>query len=84
MSEDFLKLNYITIIDEITRFITEQVKSRKKNGLVMGLSGGLDSSVCLVLASRAIQRNRIMGLIMPERGLTPKKTLKMLVTWQKR
>lgn len=75
MSEDFLNLNYNTITDEITRFITEQVRSRKKNGLVMGLSGGLDSSVCLVLASRAIQRNRIMGLIMPERGLTPKKDI---------
>ena len=75
MSEDFLNLNYNTIIDEITRFISEQVRSRKKNGVVMGLSGGLDSSVCLVLASRSIQRNKIMGLIMPERGLTPKKDI---------
>jgi NAD+ synthetase len=75
MSEDILNLNYNTIIDEITRFIKEQVRSRKKNGLVMGLSGGLDSSVCLVLASKAIQRNRIMVLIMPERGLTPKKDI---------
>jgi NAD+ synthase len=75
MSEDFLNLNYNTIIDEITRFISEQVRSRKKNGLVMGLSGGLDSSVCLVVASRSIQRNRILGLIMPERGLTPKKDM---------
>jgi NAD+ synthase len=75
MSEDILNLNYNTIIDEIARFITQQVRSRKKNGLVMGLSGGLDSSVCLVLASKAIQRNRIMVLIMPERGLTPKKDI---------
>jgi NAD+ synthase len=75
MSEDTLNLNYNTIIDEITRFITEQVRARKKNGLVMGLSGGLDSSVCLVLASKAIQRNRILGLIMPEKGLTPKKDI---------
>lgn len=35
------------------------------------LSGGLDSSVCLVLAAKALDKNRIMGLIMPERGFTP-------------
>jgi NAD+ synthase len=69
MSEYF---DYKKAINQITRFISEQVRRRKKNGIVIGLSGGLDSCVCLVLASRAIQRNRIMGLIMPERGLTPK------------
>jgi NAD+ synthase len=73
MSEYFLDLNYKKVINEITRFISEQVRSRNKNGVVIGLSGGLDSCVCLVLASRAIERNRIMGLIMPEKGLTPKK-----------
>lgn len=55
----------------ITKFISENVKSRKKSGVVIGLSGGLDSSVCLVLADKAPDKNRIMGLIMPERGFTP-------------
>jgi NAD+ synthase len=72
MSEYF---DYKTAINEITRFISEQVRWSKKNGIVIGLSGGLDSCVCLVLASRAIQSIRIMGLIMPERGLTPNKDI---------
>lgn len=71
MSQDFLALNYEKIVRQITKFISEQVRSRKKNGVVIGLSGGLDSSVCLVLASKALGRNRIFGLIMPERGQTP-------------
>lgn len=75
MSHDFLSLNYEKIVHQITKFISEQVKSRKKNGVVIGLSGGLDSSVCLVLASKALAKNRIFGLIMPERGQTPQKDI---------
>jgi NAD+ synthase len=71
MSDPFLILDYEKVIEKITRFISGQVRSRKKNGVVVGLSGGIDSSVCVVLASRAIENNKIIGLIMPERGLTP-------------
>ena len=72
MTGDFLKLDYGKAIEKITEFISNEVKSRKKSGVVVGLSGGLDSSVCVVLASRALQDNKIIGLIMPEKGLTPK------------
>lgn len=75
MSHNFLSLNYEKIVHQITKFISEQVKSRKKNGVVIGLSGGLDSSVCLVLAYKALGKNRIFGLIMPERGQTPQKDI---------
>jgi len=75
MSHDFLSLNYEKIVHQITKFISEQVKSRKKNGVVIGISGGLDSSVCLVLASKALAKNRIFCLIMPERGQTPQKDI---------
>lgn len=71
MSQDFMSVDYEKITLRITKFISENVKSRKKSGVVIGLSGGLDSSVCLVLAAKALDKNRIMGLIMPERGFTP-------------
>jgi NAD+ synthase len=71
MSDDFLILDYKKVIKKITSFISDEVRSRKKNGVVVGLSGGLDSSVCIALASRAIENKKIIGLMMPERGLTP-------------
>ena len=43
--------------------------------MVIGLSGGLDSSVCLVTALQSAGKNRIFGLIMPERGQTPQKDI---------
>lgn len=75
MSLDFTHTDYEKIAFRITRFISENVKSREKKGVVIGLSGGLDSSVCLVLAARALSKSRILGLIMPERGVTPQEDI---------
>jgi NAD+ synthase len=75
MSQDFTTLNYEKIVARVTKFISEQIKSRKKKGVVIGLSGGLDSSVCLMLAAKALDRSKIMVLIMPERGFTPQKDI---------
>lgn len=39
----------------------------RRRGLVVGLSGGIDSSVTAALAVRAVGRERVFGLLMPER-----------------
>ncbi|HEX5920245.1 MAG TPA: NAD+ synthase [Nitrososphaeraceae archaeon] len=75
MSDDFLTLDYGKVAKKITRFISSQVKSRKKNGIVIGLSGGIDSSVCVILACRALTSHGILGLSMPEKHVTPRKDL---------
>jgi NAD+ synthase len=75
MSDDFLTLDYGKVAKKITRFISSQVKSRKKNGIVIGLSGGIDSSVCVILACRALTSQSIIGLSMPEKHVTPQKDL---------
>src|SRR6185369_4949426 len=38
-----------------------------RQGLVVALSGGIDSSVCAALAARALGPQRVLGLLMPER-----------------
>ena len=75
MSDDFLNLDYEKVAKKITRFISSQVKSRRKNGIVIGLSGGIDSSVCVILACRALPRHSIIALSMPEKHLTSQKDL---------
>jgi len=42
-------------------------KTLKRRGIVVGLSGGIDSSVTLALAVRAIGPERVLALLMPER-----------------
>lgn len=38
-----------------------------RRGLVVAISGGIDSSVCAALAVRAVGRERVFGLLLPER-----------------
>ncbi|MBC7217837.1 MAG: NAD(+) synthase [Candidatus Caldatribacterium sp.] len=51
-------------VERIVRWIEEQVRKAQAQGLVFGMSGGIDSSVVAVLAQRACGKN-ILGLIMP-------------------
>lgn len=43
----------------------------KRRGLVVALSGGIDSSVTAALAARAVGPERVFGLLMPERDSSP-------------
>lgn len=39
----------------------------RRRGLIVAISGGIDSSTCLALAVRALGASRVQGLILPER-----------------
>ncbi len=43
----------------------------KRSGAVVGISGGIDSSVCLALAVRAFGPEKVVGIIMPEKDSSP-------------
>lgn len=42
-----------------------------RRGVVLGVSGGIDSSVCAALAARALGPDRVFALLMPERDSSP-------------
>ena len=46
----------------------------RKKGLVLGVSGGIDSSACVALAARALGPERVFALLMPERDSSPQST----------
>jgi NAD+ synthase len=56
------------IVDSIRRGIGESLRRR---GLVVAMSGGIDSSVCAALAVRALGPARVFGLMLPERDSSP-------------
>jgi NAD+ synthase len=56
-----------TIADEL-KVATARVLKRR--GMVVGVSGGVDSALCLALAVRALGPERVIGLLMPERETT--------------
>jgi NAD+ synthase len=56
---------------KIEEFIREQVERFRKNGVILGLSGGIDSTVVAFLAVRALGKGRVFGLIMPDKESSP-------------
>lgn len=59
---------------KIVDFIRVQVKRFGKAGTMVGLSGGLDSSAVAFLCVEALGKERVMGLVLPERDTTPQNT----------
>jgi NAD+ synthase len=58
--------------DRIVTALREHLAtSLKRRGLVIGMSGGVDSSVCAALAVRAVGPKHVFGLFMPERDSDP-------------
>jgi len=52
------------IIDAISKWIKDQVEQAGAEGIVIGLSGGIDSAVVAALAKRSLH-DKVLGLILP-------------------
>ncbi|MDN5844758.1 MAG: NAD+ synthase [Candidatus Nitrosocosmicus sp.] len=64
-------MNFESISQEIMNFIKKETDSRKSNGVVLGISGGIDSAVLAYLATGAIGSKKVKGLILPDEDVTP-------------
>lgn len=65
--KDSLKLDCATEVDRITEMMREQILGRlHRRGAVVGLSGGIDSSVVGALCVHAFGKEKVLGLFMPE------------------
>jgi len=68
LKQDLLKLEDVSgVVDRIESFLKDYVNRTSADGVVFGMSGGLDSSVVAALCSRAFRDSRkVLGLCMPE------------------
>jgi NAD+ synthase len=67
-SKDILKIDVQTTIEKITAAIKHQVVNiLHRRGAVLGLSGGIDSSVCTSLCARALGKDNVTVIFMPDR-----------------
>jgi NAD+ synthase len=68
---DSLTIDAAFEVDRITKSLTEYLSRTKRRGVVVALSGGIDSSVVAALCVRAVGNDRVFGLHMPERESSP-------------
>jgi NAD+ synthase len=67
-----LGINCIEITPKIHRFIIEAVENTGLNGVVVNVSGGIDSAVTVHLAVQALGPERVTAITIPERDVTPR------------
>jgi len=83
IEKDLLKLDLEKITSEIVGFIRKIVEDADAAGVIVGLSGGVDSSLVATLCVRALGKDRVLGIIMPM-AFTPQQDIddaKELADW---
>ncbi len=71
-STQVLAVDSARVSEAIVEAIRTQVLGTlRRRGAVVGLSGGIDSSVVVSLCVRALGPERVVGLLMPERDSSP-------------
>jgi NAD+ synthase len=65
-TSDVLKLDLAQEVERIGASLRDALRRFKKKGVVVGMSGGIDSSVVTALSVRALGKERVFGLLMPE------------------
>jgi NAD+ synthase len=67
-SADVLRLDAAAAVEHIVSGLRRLVlHDLRRKGVVLGLSGGIDSSVVAALSVRALGADRVLGLLLPER-----------------
>lgn len=71
-TKDSLKIDAAAAAESLQAEIRHQIgRVLKKSGAVVGISGGIDSSVCAALCARALGPGRVVGIMMPETDSSP-------------
>jgi NAD+ synthase len=70
--KDVLRIDPAALTEElVTRLRRDVRQSLRRSGAVVGISGGVDSSVVLLLCARAFGPKRVVGVMMPEKDSSP-------------
>src|SRR5438477_2290206 len=71
LSPALLGINAAAVADHIEASIRTAVARLRRRGVVVALSGGIDSSVVGALAARGLGPDRVIGLLLPEAESSP-------------
>jgi NAD+ synthase len=68
--QEILRQDYTMIQKSIESFLKNQVTRKKADGVVFGLSGGIDSTAVACLCSKVFKKNAL-ALVMPDSAVSP-------------
>jgi NAD+ synthase len=70
-SKEVLRLDCTSEAERVITFIAGQAQSMHRKGIVIGLSGGVDSALSAALSVKAVGRNRVLALLLPDKESSP-------------
>ncbi len=71
---DEIKNNdYASITETIEKFLSNQIEKNHAKGVILGLSGGIDSAVLAYICKRKL-KEKTLAIIMPDTSITPTET----------
>ena len=65
-------MNYEKVYEKISDFLLKEFDSRNAKCVVIGISGGIDSSVTAYVAAKSLGPKKVLGLLLPDYSVTPK------------
>ncbi|NLW35873.1 MAG: NAD(+) synthase [Syntrophorhabdus aromaticivorans] len=71
-NRDVLRIDPAEQLEKLSRFLVEQLNVVfRRKGVVIGLSGGVDSACIATIAVRALGKGKVVGLVLPETETNP-------------
>lgn len=71
ISPESLQIDTSKYIEVIEQFIKSKMKELRRDGIVVPISGGLDSSVAAALCVNVVGKDNVRGLMLPEKQGNP-------------
>ena len=68
--EEIKNQDYTVITEKIENFLINEIEKNNAKGLILGLSGGIDSAVLAYICKRKLKEKTI-AIIMPDTSITP-------------
>jgi len=65
--------DYVSITETIEKFLSDQIEKNHAKGVILGLSGGIDSAVLAYICKRRL-KDKTLAIIMPDTSITPLET----------
>lgn len=70
--QDILNLDCKKEMERLSSFFQDQMRTMKREGAVVGLSGGIDSALVAELCVQILGPEKVLGLILPEKESSPR------------
>ena len=69
--QEILRQDYTKIQQDIISFLKNQISQKKADGVIFGLSGGIDSAAVAYLCGKISETKEVLALVMPDSVISP-------------